>query len=1053
MSDIDVPRLPRVQLAVIVVSTFSDAVSMTFIFPFLVFMTSATFTPPLQLTDPLINWYAGLAAAAYPIGQLFSGILYGWLSDRFRTRKRFIQLGLLFNCALFPVFGYYANVKGMFWLLVGLRALQGLCNANIGLLRAANGELCTRTAIAAMSAMTNYQPERHADDDDDDRRFTTVRFDSHASFGTIKQMLLRKGFAYLSVGYSLGLAGGSIIGGSLSNIGPGFLQERVYLLPCLVAAYMSLMCFVLVSCLLNETYVARGKARARSSEQPGVSERSPLLLNEAAAESVSAHAEQAARRSIWRVLRSLDKSVLIVCGVNGLLGLTYNGFSELFPLWTKASAADGGLGFHVLQIGIAHALTGPCAMLYQLFAFRRVVQLVGGVRNMLRANQMLLVVVTILFPLLNYISDTPAALWPLMIGLQAVKAIGFGGSFASLYILVNEASSSVGGATNAGVVNTLGQTLENLGRAIAPAAMGGLYFWTAHYGFPTNPFLPFALLSAFFLVTAMLAGFVRAPDASPLAAPEQLGPRSVAAPLVVNDAGGSDDGELVGRGDANNAVIKAILADVRPDELTFTDSAKAADKRFATFAHGRRNDGAVVIPTLLCGMCIGVHDDDCLFRTIKVVPPFRASGDRGVSSDLAAATAAAATAATATAASVDDNDDDDDEHGERDKEYASVIEGEFNVEALQRQPPVSVALAAAEALESDFTLASEIEVALVHAADVRAHDADMFVSTPLPLVRLKQRAPPVQPALLGESDAVVGKFLRLFESIRFSPPNDQFEAVGKARFVRRLLSFVLPRKRIQMILPAFPCKSPNAVTKTLGTLPDMGEELALLRLDNFCEQVSKFYAPGCELLIMSDGRVFADCVGVPDETVSAYRDALHGLVKTKHISFDALDNHIQADSHDAVRDEMMRQYCTMTPEQLDANIRAAGGNFMVYRGFIKFCEQDRVWDRKLFASHSAIKRECGRIARLMMLRNVAFSNLVKAKYPHMLRLSIHAHDNTTKYAVALVEGLKSLRTPWHNCVVVMRDGTYELMHREECEQRADLRLVEKNGRPWNFQQI
>lgn len=261
---------------------------------------------------------------------------------------------------------------------------------------------------------------------------------------------------------------------------------------------------------------------------------------------------------------------------------------------------------------------------------------------------------------------------------------------------------------------------------------------------------------------------------------------------------------------------------------------------------------------------------------------------------------------------------------------------------MQARPPARAALAAATALEEDAVLAGEIEVALVHAADVRAHDADMFVSAPLPLLDLQRRGARVPPAMTGESEVVVGKFLRLFETIRFAPPNDQFEAIGKARFVRRLLTFVLPRKRIQMILPAFPCKSPNTVTKVLGTLPDLGEELALLRLDAFCEQVGKFYAPGCELLIMSDGRVFADCVGVDDEVVSQYRDALHGLVRTKHILFDTLDNHVQGATHDAVRAEMMRLYCTMTAEQMDANIRAAGGNFMVYRGFLKFCEQDRI---------------------------------------------------------------------------------------------------------------
>ena len=89
----------------------------------------------------------------------------------------------------------------------------------------------------------------------------------------------------------------------------------------------------------------------------------------------------------------------------------------------------------------------------------------------------------------------------------------------------------------------------------------------------------------------------------------------------------------------------------------------------------------------------------------------------------------------------------------------------------------------------------------------------------------------------------------------------------------------------------------------------------------------------------------------------------------------------------------------------------------------------------------------------MMLRNVAFSNLVKGVYPNHLRLSIHAHDNSTKFGVALVAGLQFLRTPWHNVAVRMRDGSVDLLQREEAEARDDLRLIEQRGRPYLFEQF
>ena len=102
------------------------------------------------------------------------------------------------------------------------------------------------------------------------------------------------------------------------------------------------------------------------------------------------------------------------------------------------------------------------------------------------------------------------------------------------------------------------------------------------------------------------------------------------------------------------------------------------------------------------------------------------------------------------------------------------------------------------------------------------------------------------------------------------------------------------------------------------TLPDFGEETALRRLDDFCARVGQFYEPGAQLLVMSDGRVFADLVGVPDENVTKYRHTLHRLVPVKHISWDTLDNHIsnEDNDHDAVRQEMMDRFCTMTMDDL-----------------------------------------------------------------------------------------------------------------------------------------
>jgi pyoverdine/dityrosine biosynthesis protein Dit1 len=59
-----------------------------------------------------------------------------------------------------------------------------------------------------------------------------------------------------------------------------------------------------------------------------------------------------------------------------------------------------------------------------------------------------------------------------------------------------------------------------------------------------------------------------------------------------------------------------------------------------------------------------------------------------------------------------------------------------------------------------------------------------------------------------------------------------------------------------MLLPGFPFKSPNNKTKVLGVLPDLGEELALKRLDSMAVAVEKVYEGGAEIHITSDGLVY-----------------------------------------------------------------------------------------------------------------------------------------------------------------------------------------------------
>lgn len=152
---------------------------------------------------------------------------------------------------------------------------------------------------------------------------------------------------------------------------------------------------------------------------------------------------------------------------------------------------------------------------------------------------------------------------------------------------------------------------------------------------------------------------------------------------------------------------------------------------------------------------------------------------------------------------------------------------------------------------------------------------------------------------------VVSQFIKIFCKLLQQAKNDSFETKGKTFLTEQLMYFIRSGQPIEMMLPGFPCKLPNTSSKVFGYLPDRGEEIALANLDNFCEQVGKFYVPGCKLIIFSDGTTFSDLIGVDEETQEKYNTVLKNLIKLRHISWESLDSFFSSENgYYALREEL-----------------------------------------------------------------------------------------------------------------------------------------------------
>jgi hypothetical protein len=94
--------------------------------------------------------------------------------------------------------------------------------------------------------------------------------------------------------------------------------------------------------------------------------------------------------------------------------------------------------------------------------------------------------------------------------------------------------------------------------------------------------------------------------------------------------------------------------------------------------------------------------------------------------------------------------------------------------------------------------------------------------------------------------------------LRHVGTHDKWDDGGREYFERRIARFTSRDAKVEFCLPAFPCKSSNP-DKVMGTMPDKGEEMALLRLHSFVKGVEAIYKPGAKIWIISDGHVFSDC--------------------------------------------------------------------------------------------------------------------------------------------------------------------------------------------------
>jgi len=266
----------------------------------------------------------------------------------------------------------------------------------------------------------------------------------------------------------------------------------------------------------------------------------------------------------------------------------------------------------------------------------------------------------------------------------------------------------------------------------------------------------------------------------------------------------------------------------------------------------------------------------------------------------------------------------------------------------------------------------------------------------------------------------------------------------------KLRGFIIAGQPIQLLLPAFPAKSPNP-RKVIGALPDMAEELALEFLEGVCRDVGELYPPGARITICSDGRVFSDLVGVSDANVSAYGEEIGAVLQrlgSQAIDLFHMEDLFEVYEHPAMREQLCVHYAESLAA-IEERTHKHEHHRALFNGIQRFLFEDRVV-LETEKSRTQVRNECKELAYQVVRRSDAWGRLIGECFPTALRLSIHPqHPHSEKIGFLLGDAEDVWLTPWHG-VAVKREGGFTLMRRSEAEALG-ARLIERSGRPSHYE--
>ncbi|KAE8145470.1 putative MFS transporter [Aspergillus avenaceus] len=479
------PRLPVQQLIILSICRFAEPVVLTSVLPYLPEMVEYVGVPKNEVAK-----WVGISSAVTSVCQAAMAVPWGTASDHV-GRKPIILSGLACTMIISLVFGFSQSLA----MLVATRALLGLMNGNVGIIR---------TMVAEMVPQKELQP---------------------------------RAFSVMPLIWTIGTIFGPAFGGALANPAEKhpeifgnseFLKRHPFVLPNIASACLFVFGITTGFLFLRETLEAKkddrdyglllGRAMtpsctSRSKEahyKPQDEERTALLGGNR-----PKTRKAPAKRTSWKDVFTPQSRLILLS--YALMSLHTMAFDSLLPVFLHTPVQErdgnpdvhlpfkfiGGFGVDSQTIGIYYTLIGIIGMMVQFLIFPAAAKKFG-VLNCLK-------LMILVFPFLYLVTPFTALVPPSLrhvtvffLMLAKLSASIFG--FPCITILLTNSAASL---SVLGTLNGVATSVSAIGRAAGPAICGAAFSLGVKKGYVI---LPWWILTVFSIIGAIPVFWTVEPD-------------------------------------------------------------------------------------------------------------------------------------------------------------------------------------------------------------------------------------------------------------------------------------------------------------------------------------------------------------------------------------------------------------------------------------------------------------------------------------------------------------------------------------------------------------